>query len=409
MKRRSLTPESTKALRAFQPDWCLFWPEKVRAWQFDIWFPYIRRSRYRFAVAASANVFPDAVRDRVASLPNCVIVEDFAEGMRCLGTSPGLRGFLYTSGKRENLRVIDRFRRASHVWLGHGESEKRTSGFRMAMFYDSVLVADYRAVGRFHPAMRAWVALGACAIGAPIVEGVEVDARTRPRPIRTILYAPTWEGHSDSLDYSSLPDVAPILAAQLPELMDRGITMIVRPHPATGLRLPDRNRVVERLFASGAVRAPDKAQAFRDADIMIGDVSGVMAEFLFTQSPAVIPVSRRLTAVGKSEDLLADAYPWVYRWDPGRRELVDLLAEIETRDPLDAARSSMARRVFRDHRSLDDAAASFDLALGAASWRKRGVPPRLVYETRQLLWRLRGRSPPHRDDGPERVDGSNVR
>jgi hypothetical protein len=383
------SPTNAGELAAFGPHWCLFWGRSVTPFHFDIWAPYIRRSRYRYAIMAGQDIVPERVREVVAGLPNCIVLEPYEEARSWLKDAPRFRGFLFIGTKEENFRVINSFRSSLHIWLGHGESDKVYNAFRTASIYDSVFMARYRAAERYPKAIRRWVAAGACAIGNPLPEGVPKDPWSRPRPIRTILYAPTWEGGSDRADYSSLPEVTPALLAALPRLAERGTRVILRPHGVTGHRRPSDTALVDSLVAAGAVRGGEKAADFAAADVMISDISGVTGEFLFTEKPAIMPVFDRLAGIGKDETRIADEYPWVYRWNPEGEDLLALLERIETSDPLRRRRAVSARRMFRGHRSLDDAVDTFDLALSSVRWRKSRIPVRWVFEAKVKLARIR--------------------
>jgi len=378
-------------LLSYDPQWCLFWPASVPAFHLDIWLPYLRRSRYRFVLMAGEDRFNDAVRARVAGMRNVRILEPYELGRAWLHLCPSFQGVLYVVNRPENLRLANTFRDKAHVFIGHGESDKRTSGFRSASLYDSLFVARYASVQRFPPAIRGWVASGACAIGAPLPEGLTRDPWTSPRPIRTVLYAPTWEGHSERGDYSSLPEVGPALVKAMPALTERGIRVIVRPHPMTGTRVAAHKGVRDAIFAAGAERCGDKAADLGAADVLISDISGIAAEFLFTEKPTLMPVTDALRAIDIDDDRLAAEYPWVDRWQVGRTALVDRLIELEARDPLRGARAAAARDLFRGHRTIDAAALDFDLALSSVGWRRRRLPVRWVYEARRRIPLLRER------------------
>jgi hypothetical protein len=376
------------ALVAFQPQWCVFWAHHVRPAQLAIWMPYLRRSRYRYVIAASGDVIADSVRATVADLPNVAIVEPFEGARAWLRKAQGFRGVLYVVSQPDNMSLLS-MRRASHVWIGHGESGKKANAHRTASVYDSVFVADYAAVDRYQATIRRWVGSGACAIGTPMVEGITADPWTRPRQIRTLLYAPTWEGRAPSTDYGSLEAVAPELIAALPTLTERGIRLVIRPHPGTGGRRPELRPIIAALVEAGAVRGTDKAKDFTEADALIGDVSGNTSEFLFTRKPAIMPVTPRLTEVMKGERRIKAEYPWVYPWHVGSEGLLERLEALERSDPLRAARDRAARRTFRGHRSIDDAVRTFDIALSATRWRRGPVPVRFVFEAKCLLARFR--------------------
>jgi hypothetical protein len=381
------SPRGLAELQAFDPQWCVFWERTVGAAQFAIWLPYLRRSRYRYVVMASGDGFPADVRDAILELPNCAILEPYAESWALLRKCRGFKGFLFITHRPDNFRLVRGMSGALHVWLGHGESGKRSSGSRTASLYDSVFLASYAGLRRFPRSIRRWVGDGACAIGTPIVEGAFADPTPGPRPIHTILYAPTWEGYRDEVDYSSLPEFGPLLAAAIPRLADAGVDVVVRPHPATGKRRPDYAEIVDALVAAGASHGGDKARAFAEADLMISDVSGVLSEFLFTRKPTAMPVTHRLLAVTPAAKLQRE-YGWVDRWPIDGLDIEARVAEIATTDRLRRARLAAADRTFRGHRSLDDAVATFDLALSTVRWRRSWIPPRYVFEARRLKARV---------------------
>lgn len=377
-------PPDAEVIAEFGPHWCLFWADSVKITQFDIWLPYLRRSRFRYAIAASGDGIPKSVEAKIADVPNVIALHDWEEARLWLRKTSTFRGFLYISTKPENFKVMDSFRGSLHVWIGHGESGKSANAFRSASIYDSVFMADYHGVGRFPRAVRRWVAEGACAIGVPIVEGAVSDPWSAPRAVRTVLYAPTWEGYRDSADYSSIPEFAPLLTAALPTLHDRGTRVVVRPHPATGSRRPEYRAAIDALLAAGAEPGHAKSEDFAAADIMIGDVSGVVGEFLFTQKPTVMPTSARLLAIKDDQRLMAE-YPWVYRWPTEGLDLPAAIAAFAEGDPLRPVRAREAARMFRDHRSLEAAARTFDLALTCVRFRRTWLPPRLVFEAKRRL------------------------
>ncbi|MFL5643984.1 MAG: SRPBCC domain-containing protein [Chloroflexota bacterium] len=374
----------------FDPNWCMFWASRVSSSQLDIWIPYLRRSGNRFAIMTPDDIRP-ADREKIARLANTIVVEPYVQGIEWLRACRGFRGYLYVGTQSDNFLTVNRHPRQAHVWIGHGESGKGASGFRTGSLYDSIFVADYSVVRRFPRSIRPWVWRGAIAIGTAVVEGVRRDAWSSDhRKVRTVLYAPTWEG-SPGDDYTSLDVVAPVLRGLVPELSARHIEVLVRPHPATGKRLPELTLFVEELRTAGLVASISKAEAFERADVLISDVSGVTAEFLMTEKPSIMPIVPKLTKLRPDSAWLDTEYPWVYRWDATADGLLALLGIIETGDPLRSRRARDARRKFRHHRSIDDAVRSFDAALSTLWWRSIPLPLRFPYEIKLLVSRLRSR------------------
>lgn len=165
----------------------------------------------------------------------------------------------------------------------------------------------------------------------------------------------------------------------------------MRPHPVTGARRPELKAILEALRTAGVVSGVSKAEAFKRADVLISDISGVTAEFLLTQKPTIMPIVPTLAERGLDAAWLKVEYPWVYRWDATADGLLALLDVIQTRDPLRGRRASDARKKFRHHRSIEDAVQTFDLALGVLRWRAFPIPLRLPFEVKLLNARLRRR------------------
>jgi hypothetical protein len=383
---------------AYDPEWLVFWSDSIIASQLAVWLPYLRRSRHRYIVASGLDHAKPGVGALLEGIDNVRLMAP-VEALRFgLKRSPSFEGVLYPTSRPLNFATVTMFPKRPHVWIGHGESEKMASGPRTASMYDAVFMARPSGVERFSPAIRSWVRAGACAIGAPIVEGVARDPWPAPRAVKTILYAPTWEGHQPKADYSSLSEVGPLLVDLLPALTARGIRLIFRPHPGTSKRDPGYRPLIDALFAAGATRPGTKADDYAAADLMISDVSGATAEFLFTEKPVIVPLTRMSEARGKDPETIAREYPWAYRWPVATTPLLDVLDGLAREDPMARLRARAAADLYRGHRDLDHAARTFDTALSAVTWRTNRVGVRRAFELKlrapriaRLLDRTRGK------------------
>jgi hypothetical protein len=400
-------------LAAFDPHWCVFWASHVRSSQLAIWLPYLRRSDYRYVIMASADGIPDRVLEVIDPLANVAALRPYAEAVNWLEDRPTFRGFLYVGSNLDNAALIDAFPGSLHVWLGHGESAKKANAHRTASVYDSVFVADLAAVRRYPRAIERWVGAGAIPIGVPIVDGLRADPWDRPRPIRTLIYAPTWEGRGTNVDYSSLAEAGPALIDAMPALTERGTTVILRAHPGTGARDPALKGLLERLLIAGAVRGDKgKGEDLMRGDVIVSDVSGVTSEFLFTRRPAIMPVTAGVRRLMRGDGGIRAEYPWVYQWDVATVPLIDQLETLERSDPLRETRARSAKRLFGKHLTLDAAVRSFDLALASVRWRRRSWPIRAANDARLRLAK-RATDEPTRprvsSEGGDRVEAMAVR
>lgn len=373
-----MNPRRDELLR-FRPHWCIYWANSFARSQLDIWLPILERSAYRYVVFLDG---PGTLPANLAALEEggrLLFAQSSLTEKRWLHDVPTLRGFLYVSNKNRIFGNVGEFRGQPHVFIGHGESAKASSGSRVAALYDSVFLADYGAASRFPRRIRKQVSRNALAIGAPIIDGLESGGHTAgaapAKPV--VLFAPTWEGHSDHKDYSSLPEVGPLLA----ELVAAGrVEAVLRPHPGNGKRSEGHRAAAEGLWSAGARKPGRKADDARRADVMIGDLSGATSELLFTRKPMIIPVGRALAGVSVSARSVRRDYPWAYVWEVEKESLADVVDRAVGIDPLRARRERSANRIFRSHRDVEEAAHTFDRALGAVWNFRNPVVRRLRFE-----------------------------
>lgn len=185
-----------------------------------------------------------------------------------------------------------RSRSAIHVSLLHGDSDKVVSVSNQIKAYDYSFVAGQAAIDRLERYTTLFDAPARCIpVGRPSLDTdrAEVIVRADDRP--TVLYAPTWEGGQASAAYSSLATHG---LAAVQSLLEEGLQVIYRPHPLTGVRVPDlgeADRVLREMVTnSGGRVSTDRplAQDFAEADLMLCDVSAVTGDWLPTGKPLII-------------------------------------------------------------------------------------------------------------------------
>ena len=117
------------------------------------------------------------------------------------------------------------------------------------------------------------------------------------------------------------------------------------------------------------------------ADVLIGDVSGLTSEFLFTRKPVHpadlgCPAARSLDAPTLRARVPVRLPLGCRPRAPARPDRRRSSAQ----DPLADARARAADRAFRGHLTVDDAVATFELALEAARGRGRRRSVASVFE-----------------------------
>lgn len=226
-----------------------------------------------------------------SGLPVVTIAQDST--LDALIIRSGTKLILYVNYNPLNMAPL-RARSALHVSLLHGDSDKGVSVSNQVKAYDYSFVAGQAAIDRFARYTSLFDAESRCIeVGRPSLDTDRVEPGTAQRrgddPV--VLYAPTWEGGQASVAYSSLQTHAD---AMLRSLLAKGYRIIYRPHPLTGVRVPEfgeADRAVRELLEGGwHTISGDRAlqRDFAEADLLICDVSAVANDWLATGKPVIV-------------------------------------------------------------------------------------------------------------------------
>lgn len=300
--RQALT-KLPKALKKYQPAFVVYYGGLHGArYQLGMWLPYLERLNKPFVVITrEAATVPTVTA--LTSAP--VIVPRTTSELGDLSTLvvPTMKAAFYVQGSRANLH-FQKFRKLTHVWLNHGDSDKQANFSPRHATYDKVLVCGQQGVERYAAHGVTIPPDRLLMVGRPQVERIEV--RDEPLPAdapRTVLYAPTWRGGRPTTDYSSLGLGERIVAA----LLDRAVTVIFRPHPLSYADPADAGlirRIQQQLAADQrqtgrghvwgeqAERGWEIADCLNHADGLITDVSSVASDNLASGKPFAMVAMR---------------------------------------------------------------------------------------------------------------------
>ena len=250
----------------------------------------------------------------------------------------GTKLVLYVNYNPLNTAAL-RSRSAIHVSLLHGDSDKVVSVSNQIKAYDYSFVAGQAAIDRLERYTTLFDAASRCIpVGRPSLDTDRLDIAPRTDPRPTVLYAPTWEGGQASAAYSSLCSHGPHMVRSL---LDAGLAVIYRPHPLTGVRVPEFGEAdaeLRRLLEEGGGLVSEGRSApqdFADADLMLCDVSAIANEWLPSGKPLIIttPSDPHTRDAGT---ILLDTVPRLAESDGGRAGSL-AQSQIE-HDPLRAQR-----------------------------------------------------------------------
>ncbi len=254
--------------------------------------PYLKRAGRRFVIVTRDRVPAEVL----AGLTDVPVIECRRIADLDALVVPSIKAAFYVNASSGNGAFV-RYHRLTHVYLGHGDSDKPPSFNPTHAMYDQVFCAGPAATRRYGdhgvriPAEKLRV------VGRPQAE----DVQRTDRPIGAVehpvvLYAPTWKGHVEETMLYSLPVGERIVTA----LVARGATVIFRPHPFSYSDPADAATIarIQAILAADATasgrqhrwgRAAETDLGILDcmngSDAMVTDVSSVVSDYLFSGKP----------------------------------------------------------------------------------------------------------------------------
>jgi CDP-glycerol glycerophosphotransferase (TagB/SpsB family) len=359
---RRLVP---RAVAAYAPDFVVYSsrPDDA-AYQVMMWLPYLKRAGLRFIIIAR-NAVPAAA---LAELTDVPVVE--ARGIADLDALvvPSLKAAFYVNASSGNGALV-RFQHLTHIYLGHGDSDKPPSYNPTHAMYDQIFAAGPAATRRYAAHGVRIPSEKFTIVGRPQVENVKQSTtRIADVPEPTVLYAPTWRGHVEETMLYSLPSGERIVSA----LLARGATVIFRPHPFS-YDFPDDAATIARIISLleadrrktgrphlwGAAAEKDRSilDCINDSDAMVSDVSSVVSDYLFSGKPFA------MIAVPAEPEAFVVEYPVARASYVIRADLADLDAQLQRLlgdDPLAGQRADIRADYLGDFPADNYAAAFVD-------------------------------------------------
>lgn len=344
MQRDAAAKRAFAKVKELAPVFYLHWDAPAEGhYQVTMWVPYLERLGVPFVIIVRSRKQLDALATRVsAPVLLCVTADEIERSIL-----PSVRAVVFVNTALRNAHYL-RFNELRSIQLNHGDSDKPASASRQFRAYDRNLVAGQAAVDRFaHYGVEMPREL-VRVVGRPQVEGVEQAAGIRAGA-PTVLYAPTWAGYFADSNLSSLP----YGVAMVEDLLERGCTIVFRPHAFTPRNpelqaqadriralLVDDNRATGRnhLFGAAAESEMSVVDCFNASDAMVADVSSIVSDYLYSEKPfamasagmpradfiAAYPVSQAAYVVDPDRTSFHAAFDAMFGDDPMRTERAGL-------------------------------------------------------------------------------------
>ncbi len=337
-----------RAIKAYAPTFALHWrADPGTDYQIAMWLPYLERlgtpfvvivrTPDNFAEALALTSAPVLLRRNMVDLDEVVV--------------PSLKTVFYVNNAASNSQMV-RYPGLHHIMLNHGDSDKAPSYNPVSRMYDKNFVAGQAAIDRFTSHGVTISESQFSIVGRPQIEDV-VKARgpigELDRP--TVLYAPTWAGFTADAAYSSLAVGVTLIEA----LLARGCNVIFRPHPyayRSATLTASCNQIIALLkadprsdaahaFGDQAEKQWSLAECFNHSDAMISDVSGVVADYLYSNKPLAMCAVHTTATDFAAEFPLAEAAYIVQVTGSRIDDLDSVLDQLLVTDPMAQARSSL--------------------------------------------------------------------
>ena len=152
--------------------------------------------------------------------------------------------------------ILIKKRNCKHIFIGHGESDKRASINPMLRMYDHIFVSgdetinrlkDNRIVNQLDIDEHRCIKVGLPYLGenSHFISSAECK-EIKFTNSKTVLYAPTWEGVEPSQQYSSLEGYKG--KELINTLLNQGDTVYFKPHPSTGQKQKEYLNYLQTIF-----------------------------------------------------------------------------------------------------------------------------------------------------------------
>ena len=336
-------------LKDHKPEFAVYYAAlKGAEYQLGMWLPYLERLERPFVVITK-NPATVPVIARLTSAPVVSVMEGSVGALDRM-VVPTLRAAYYVQGSPGNA-AFQRYRKLTHIWLNHGDSDKEANFHPRHATYDKLFVCGEQGVERYAAhgidIPRDKFEL----VGRPQVEKIEFRESATVPASPTVLYAPTWQGGRPSTSYSSLPIGPDIVQA----LLERGATVVFRPHPLSYGIPADKKQVLkihdllrrdaaasgrEHVFGRSAEKDLDVAGCFNLSDALVTDVSSIASEYLASGKPFA------MAAITSGGEVFLREFPTAqvaYVIEKDLSTLVPALDGMLGEDPLAAKRAERRR------------------------------------------------------------------
>ena len=319
-----------------------------RIYQIAQWLPVIEKSPANLSAVIITR--SAASTEELRKLTNIPIIHarTFDLLMSLLELSK-FKAIIYVNNSYQNFQTLS-YQQAVHIHVNHGESDKISMVSNQAKAYDRVFVAGPAAKDRYLKAV-AWIDQNKLiTVGRPQLDLGQPPFAAEPK-LKTITYAPTWEGEDEANNYTSMDLYGKkIIDAALNQSDCR---TIYKPHPRILTSKDPEVVAAHKYIVSRLNKAPhqvllegDVIEVLLGTDLLMSDISSVTLDYLYLKPEGAIFLSDRRTdfVALKSESPVASAATIID--EKSVDELSAQLKKTLEKDDLAAKRAEVCRYYF---------------------------------------------------------------
>jgi len=280
-------------------------PDKL--YQLIQWLPVLENlNRVEPVVVVFRKMESFRAAKKLTTLPR-VFIRRFS-GLMGLYEGNDFELILYVNNAMSNFQSLED-PRPVHVHINHGESDKLSMVSNRAKAYDFVFVAGPAAVERHQARLIDFNLDKLITTGRPQLD-IDFASELPSSGLRTVMYAPTWEGENDENNYTSVDVYGVQIVENLLALPQTRV--IYKPHPRVqGSQEPAmaaaHTRICELIEEAGAEHQVliegNILAMFENVDVLVTDISSVGLDFLYLhpEKPLVL-TDRRTDPEGRAID-----------------------------------------------------------------------------------------------------------
>ena len=284
-----------------------FADQPAKLYQLTQWLPIFEQQRDLTTIVVVRNIESYLELQKITTLQ--VLLVPRYEDLMALYDRASFHAVVYVNNGWTNFQSLS-FQQAVHIHVNHGESDKICMVSNQAKAYDKVFVAGQAAIDRHRSAIAWFDYSHLIPVGRPQLD-LDVKSPLPHTALKTITYAPTWEGEDEANNYTSVDIYGVAIATAA--LAVPGARFVYKPHPRV-IDSADSNvrsshkEIVELIKNAGGehryVARGDILGVLPETDLLIADVSSVTLDHLYLAPAAPIMVTDRRS---NRELLLSDS------------------------------------------------------------------------------------------------------